>query len=197
MGEYVMTTVTIGGPLASAQAVAALIAAAGRYFGETERLVPEALAVGTSVTFEDLQDFGVTPTLDAFCQEHGLPYLRAWCARDGVFDAGVRHWRPGLTSPAAELPDIGGEPVMTRAALRNAHAAGETLPEILARLDQAVPTTIPPAVPRPDRDRGRQRAGRPLIWHPMVPRPPSGVRGGLRLREGFEVGREPGRPSQG
>jgi hypothetical protein len=61
-----------------------------------------------------------------------------------VFDAGVRHRRPGLTSPAAELADDGGEPVMTLAALRNAHAADEGLPEILARLDQAVSTAVPP-----------------------------------------------------
>ena len=144
MGEYVMTTVIIGGPLKDPQAIAGLIAATSLYYAETERLVREALAEGASVTFEDVQDYGLTPTLDAFCQEHGLSYLRAWCARSGVFDAGVRHWRPGLASPAAELADDGGEPVMTLAALRNAHAAGETLPEILARLEQAVPATIPP-----------------------------------------------------
>ena len=154
MGEYVMTTVTIGGPLKDPQAVAGLIAATGRYYAETERLVREALAEGASVTFEDLQDFGLTPTLDAFCQEHGLSYLRAWCARSGVFDAGVRHWRPGLASPAAELADDGGEPVMTLAALRNAHAAGETLPEILARLDQAAPATIPPLTLAPTEAEG-------------------------------------------
>ncbi|KMO33053.1 hypothetical protein VQ02_22010 [Methylobacterium variabile] len=144
MGEYVMTTVTIGGPLEGAQAVAGLIAATGRYFAEAERLVHEALAEGTSVTFEDLQDFGLTSDLDAYCQKHGLSYLRTWCARSGVFDAGLRHWRPGLASPAAELADDGGEPVMTLAALRNAHEAGEGLPEILARLDQAVSTAVPP-----------------------------------------------------
>lgn len=154
MGEYVMTTVTIGGPLANAQAVDALVAATGRYFGETERLVREALAAGESVTFEDLQDFGLTPTLDAFCQEHGLAYQRAWCARSGVFDAGVRHWRPGLTSPSAELADDGGEPVMTLAALRNAHEAGEGLPEILARLDQAVSTAVPPLSLAPSEAQG-------------------------------------------
>lgn len=61
-----------------------------------------------------------------------------------MFDAGLRHGCPGMNSPAAELADDGGEPVMTLAALRNAHAAGETLPEILARLGQAAPATIPP-----------------------------------------------------
>jgi hypothetical protein len=71
MGEYVMTTMTIGGSMANAQAVDALVAVTGRYFGETERLVREALAAGESVTFEDLQDYGLTPTLDAFCQDTG------------------------------------------------------------------------------------------------------------------------------
>jgi ParB family chromosome partitioning protein len=39
MGEYVMTTVTVGGPLASRDAVAALIAAAVVYFAEADSLV--------------------------------------------------------------------------------------------------------------------------------------------------------------
>lgn len=62
MGECVMTTVTIDGPLENLQAVAGLIAATGRSYAETERLVREALAEGASVTFRDLQDLGLTPT---------------------------------------------------------------------------------------------------------------------------------------
>ena len=61
MGEYVMTTVTIGGPLAGPEAVKALIAAAAAYFAEADTLVREALAEGGSVVFEDEQDFGLTP----------------------------------------------------------------------------------------------------------------------------------------
>ncbi len=106
MGEYVMTTVTIGGPLKDRQAVAGLIAATGRTMPRPSAWCARALAEGASVTFEDLQDFGLTPALDAFCQEHGLSYLRAWCARSGVFDAGVRHWRPGLASRPPSWPTM-------------------------------------------------------------------------------------------
>ncbi len=80
MGEFVMTTVTIGGPLADGEAVAGLAAAVGRYFGEADRLVDEALVGGTRLILEDLQDHGMTPDLDAYCQAHGLTYKRAWCA---------------------------------------------------------------------------------------------------------------------
>ena len=144
MGEYVMTTVTIGGPLSGVDAVAALVEAAGTYFAEADRLVGEALARRMSVTFEHEQDFGLTPSLDAHCREHGLSYQRAWIARPGVFEAGVRHWKPGMGSPVAEAADEGGEPMMTLAALQNCHEAGETLPEILARLAEAQAAAVPP-----------------------------------------------------
>ncbi|MCF4130099.1 hypothetical protein [Methylobacterium sp. SyP6R] len=139
-----MTTVTIGGPLKGSQALSGLIAATGRYFDESERLVRESLAEGRSVTFEDIQDYGLTPDIDRFCQAQGLSYQRAWSARPGVFEAGLRHWRPGLVSPVAEAADDGGEPMMTLPALRNALAAGETLTDLLARLDEAVSAAVPP-----------------------------------------------------
>lgn len=144
MGEYVMTTVTIGGVLQGAEATAGLIAAAGVYFAEADTLVHEALEKGRSVVFEDAQDFGLTPNLDRFCQTHGLSYQRAWIARPGMFEAGVKFWKPGMGGPVEEVADEAGQPVMTLAALRNAHAAGQTLPEILVRLDQAVSTAVPP-----------------------------------------------------
>lgn len=124
MGEYGMTTVTVGGPLPGPEAVAALIAAASVYFAEAGSLVHEALAEGTNVTFEDAQDFGLTPNLDRFCQANGLPYQRAWIARPGVFEAGVKFWKPGMGSPVEEAADDGGEPMITLAALRCCVDAG-------------------------------------------------------------------------
>ncbi|BCM87660.1 hypothetical protein [Methylobacterium indicum] len=144
MGEYVMTTMTIGGVLQGQETIAALIAAAGMYFAEAAPLVNEALTEGRSVAFEDVQDFGLTPNLDRFCQTHGLPYQRAWIARPGMFEAGVKFWKPGMGSPVEEIADEGGQPMMTLAALRNSHDAGETLPAILARLEKAVATAVPP-----------------------------------------------------
>ncbi|SEP49533.1 hypothetical protein SAMN04487843_13122 [Methylobacterium sp. ap11] len=144
MGEFVMTTVTIGGPLVDGEAVAGLAAAVGRYFGEADRLVDEALVGGTRLILEDLQDHGMTPDLDAYCQAHGLTYKRAWCARSGVFEAGLRHWRPGLAYVANEAADDAGEPMITLAALRNAHEAGKTLSDLLARLDEAASSAVPP-----------------------------------------------------
>lgn len=144
MGEYVMTTVTVGGPLAGLEGVAALIAAAGVYFAEADSLVRDAIAAGTSVTFEDAQDYGLTPNLDRFCQTHGLPYQRAWIARPGMFEAGVKFWKPGMASPVEEAADEGGEPMVTLAALRNAHEAGQTLTDVLARLEKARAAAVPP-----------------------------------------------------
>ncbi len=144
MGEIVMTTVTIGGPLRGRDAVAALVEAAEAYFAEAESLVRDAIADDTSVTFEGEQNFGLTPGLDAFCREYGLSYHRAWIARPGVFEAGVKHWKPGMASPVVEAADEGGDPVITLAALRNCNDAGETLPDILARLEKAEAAAVPP-----------------------------------------------------
>jgi hypothetical protein len=144
MGEYVMTTVTIGGSLAGPATVAALIAAAGVFFAEADSLVRDAIAEGTSVTFEDAQDYGLTPGLDTFCRQHGLTYHRAWIARAGVFEAGVKFWRAGMGSPVEEAADDGGEPMITLAALRNGHEAGQTLADVLARLEKARAAAVPP-----------------------------------------------------
>ena len=144
MGEYVMTTVTVGGPLAGRDAVAALIVAAGMYFAEADSLVRDAIADGTSFTFEDAQDYGLTPGLDTVCRQHGLTYHRAWIARAGVFEAGVKFWQPGMASPVEEAADDGGEPMITLAALRNCHEAGQTLADVLARLEKAEAAAVPP-----------------------------------------------------
>ncbi|RVU18461.1 hypothetical protein [Methylobacterium oryzihabitans] len=144
MGEYVMTTVTIGGAMVGPGAVTALVAAASVYFAEADTLVRDALANGTSLTFEDAQDYGLTPGLDAFCRNHGLSYHRAWIARPGVFDAGVKFWQPGMASPVEESADDGGKPMITLAALRNCHEAGETLSDVMARLEKAEASAVPP-----------------------------------------------------
>ena len=46
--------------------------------------------------------------------------------------------------PAADLAVDGGGPEMALASRRKAHPAGEGLPEIRARLDQAGSTAVPP-----------------------------------------------------
>lgn len=144
MAEYVMTTVTIGGPLSGEGAVEALIEAAGAYFSGAGSQVREALTEETAVTFEDDQNYGKTPSLDAFCREHGLSYQRAWISQLGVFEAGLQHWRPEMGEPVEEAADEGGEPMMTLAALRRCEEAGQTLADVVARLDRAVSTAVPP-----------------------------------------------------
>ncbi|MDP4027155.1 hypothetical protein Q8W71_31750 [Methylobacterium sp. NEAU 140] len=144
MGEYVMTTVIIGGPLAGRAGGVALIAAAEAYLVDAGSLVHEALAEVRGVTFEGEQDYGLTPSLDAFCREHGLSYHRAWIARLGLFEAGVKHRSPGLEGPVEEAADEAGEPMITLVALRDGHDAGETLPDLLTRLERAVAAAVPP-----------------------------------------------------
>ncbi|MCY1640577.1 hypothetical protein [Methylorubrum sp. SL192] len=61
-----------------------------------------------------------------------------------MFEAGVKHWKPGMASPVEEAADEGGDPVITLAALRNCNDAGETLPDILARLEKAEAAAVPP-----------------------------------------------------
>lgn len=144
MGEYVMTTVIVGGPLPGPAAVAALIAAACVYFAEADTLVHEALAEGRSVIFEDLQDCGVTPGLDAFCRAQGLSYHGAWVLQVGQFEAGLKYWQPGMVEPVEEAADEAGEPMITLAALRRCVDGGQALETVLARLDAAVSTAVPP-----------------------------------------------------
>ncbi|TNC05949.1 hypothetical protein FF100_35100 [Methylobacterium terricola] len=112
-----------------------------------------------------------------------------------MFEAGIRFWRPGLTAPMSEAADEGGEPIIALAALRNSLKDGLTLAAILARLDEAVSTAVP--LSRLVEDAGSARQAAAWIRRTSIRRPPSGVGGGLRLREGFEVGREPARPHQG
>ncbi|SFG79223.1 hypothetical protein SAMN05192565_11187 [Methylobacterium gossipiicola] len=144
MGEYVMTTVTIGGVLKGQGAVEALIAAATAYFADADLDVRDALTRGTSLTLEALQNFGNTPDLDAFCRTHGLTWHRAWVARVGQFGAGLEYWRPGLERPVEEAADEAGAPMMTWAALRRWHQGGQTLAELIDHLGQADAATVPP-----------------------------------------------------
>lgn len=96
------------------------------------------------MVFEDLQDCGRTPGLDAFCRVHGLSYHAAWVARVGQFEAGLEYWQPGMAEPVEEAADEGGEPMITLAALRRCQDAGKTVSDILARLEQAVADAMPP-----------------------------------------------------
>ncbi|MFJ7440856.1 hypothetical protein ACIQW5_24750 [Methylorubrum thiocyanatum] len=144
MAEYVMTTVTIGGLLRGQGAVEALIEAAAAYFEDAEIGVRDALARGSSITFEALQNFGNTPGLDAFCRAQGLTWHRSWVAQVGQFGAGLEYWRPGLEAPLEEAADEGGAPMMTLAALRRCHQARQTLADLIDRLGQADAATVPP-----------------------------------------------------
>lgn len=146
MGEYVMTTITIGGLLPGEAGAAALIAAATAYYAEADSLVREALAAGRHVDLEDLQDRGQTPDLDAFCRVHGLAYQRAWVSQLGVFEAGLEYWQPGMDRPVEEAADEGGEPMIALAELRRCHRAGETLSGVVARLARAESACVPPLI---------------------------------------------------
>lgn len=134
MGEYVMTTITIGGLLPGEAGATALIAAATAYYAEADTLVREALAAGRHVDLEDLQDHGRTPDLDAFCRANGLAYQRAWVSQIGQFEAGLEYWQPGMDQPVEEAADEGGEPIIALAELRRCHRGGETLTSVVARL---------------------------------------------------------------
>lgn len=146
MGEYVTTTITIGGLLAGETGAAALIAVAQDYYAEADALVREALAAGRHVDLEDLQDRGQTPDLDAFCRAHGLAYQRAWVSQIGQFEAGLEYWQPGMDRPVQEAADEGGEPMIALCELRRCHRAGETLSSIVARLARAESASVPPLI---------------------------------------------------
>ncbi len=154
MGEYVMTTITIGGLLPGEAGAAALIAAATAYYAEADSLVREALAAGRHVDLEDLQDRGQTPDLDAFCRAHGLAHQRAWVSQLGQFEAGLEYWQPGMDRPVEEAADEGGEPMIALAELRRCHRAGETLSGVVARLARAESTAVPPLILVPETGAG-------------------------------------------
>lgn len=154
MGEYVMTTISIGGLLPGEVAAGALIVAAQAYYSEADTLVREALATGRHVDLEDLQDRGQTPDLDAFCRANGLAYQRAWISQIGQFEAGLEYWQPGMDQPVEEAADEGGEPMIALAELRRCHRAGETLSGVVARLARAESAAVPPLILVPEAGAG-------------------------------------------
>lgn len=143
MGEYVMTTISIGGTLTQAT-LTAFVAAAQAYYPDADERIAAALADGTRVTLEAEQNYGNTPDLDAFCRAHGLAYQRAWTSALGVFEAGLEHWRPGLAEPVEEAADEGGDPMMTLAGLRRCLRTRQTLADVVARLSAAHVLAVPP-----------------------------------------------------
>ncbi|MFY9294863.1 MAG: hypothetical protein WAP03_29895 [Methylorubrum rhodinum] len=151
MGEYVMTTVTIGGTVPHDVIETGLVEAVAEHFRTLEdfsdlgELIEEALLEGTSVTFQGECNCGKTDSLDAYCRRHGLSYQRAWTSALGQFEAGLEYWRPGMNQPAEEAADEGGEPVITLRELRAfQRKRGTTLAKLVARMSRASALAVPP-----------------------------------------------------
>lgn len=151
MGEYVMTTVTIGGSVPHDVIETGLVEAVAEHFPALEDYsdlggaIEEALLEGTPVTFQGERNHGRTDSLDAFCRKHGLSYQRAWVSALGQFEAGLEYWTPRMIEPVEEAADEGGEPVIgLRDLLTFQRKRGNTLAKLVARLQRASALSVPP-----------------------------------------------------
>lgn len=150
MGEYVMTTVTVGGTVPHDVIETGLVEAVAEHFRALEdfsdlsELIEDALVEGTSVTFQGGCNFGKADSLDEFCRRHGLSYQRAWVSALGQFEAGLEYWRPGMRTPVEEAADEGGEPIITLRDLKAVQRKRGTLGKVIARLQRASALAVPP-----------------------------------------------------
>lgn len=137
MGEYVWTQIVIGGKATRAVA------------DELETLLSDqfheqAEMVGAHMVASGERNYGNADDVEAFCQEHDLPYVLTWAAAGGCFDSGSHAWRPGMEDAAEFTATEAGDASVTLAELRRDHEAGVTLAEIISRLSVADSDTLPP-----------------------------------------------------
>lgn len=135
MGEYVHTDITIGGTV-SAEVAAELREVLGADFEEISESGARLYASGQC-------NYGNADDTEAFCQEHGLPYVLTW-ASCGAFDSGMHAWRPGMEAAA----DFEGDedPAITLAGLKHDAKAGKSLADIIEALSIGDASTLPPYV---------------------------------------------------
>lgn len=153
MGEYVWTSISIGGKGSHALIVDELPGAVAINFSgdgcgaSIDEVIAGALANRTSATFQGECNFGQAEELTAFCRENGLAYHLSYAAVSGQFDAGLEYWAPGMAAPETESASDDGEPMANLSWLQDQAKAGKTLADVLAALQPADVSNVPALEP--------------------------------------------------
>lgn len=155
MGEYVWTTVEIGGPITK-QNLAKL---------DELAFVDPVLVGKEPVLFEGEVNYGNPEEVRDFCREHGLTYRITWACQPGQFDAGIQYWAPGMEKEREIGCDDNGDPVLSLKELKALQKAGATLAAVISAMELlALPipplTLLKPAPRLKLAPRGRQRKPR-------------------------------------
>lgn len=160
MGEYVCTTMVIGGRVTRAT-LEALAEQADDAFGGVELDdVLCAVRNGSRLVVDGERNYGNADEMEAFCIKHELAYHLSWCAAPGALGAGAHYWRPGMAEPIDATMDDDGHPVLNAVELRRYITDGKTLDDAIADLVAADSDATPILEERAETD--EERAAREL-----------------------------------
>jgi hypothetical protein len=146
MGEYVWTSIVIGGKLS--RKVADKLAAFEEEF-EDSGDVADAIEQKQAVCFQGEVNFGNPDKLLTFCRAHKLAYNSSWAAKCGAFGSGMEYWFPDMKEPVQVDADDDSRPVITIRELQVELEVGTTLAEVVARFELADHKKIPPLELKP------------------------------------------------
>ena len=141
MGEYVWTSVVIGGKLS--RRTADKLAEFEEEF-EDSGDVADAIKQKYAVCFQGLVNFGNPNELLTFCRKHKLAYNSTWAAQCGAFGSGMEYWFPDMKEPVQVDADDDGRAVVTIRALQDKLKEGRTLADVIAQYERADSQKIPP-----------------------------------------------------
>lgn len=143
MGEYVWTTVEIGGKVKAGQipAFEELL----RYYTWHDQPdgVGDIEIDGDALVLQGERNFGSIEDIEPDLQELGLSYRVTWAAQPGCFGSGTLYWRPGMEKPQEWGADDDGNTTVSFRELEDYAAGGLSLEDVIAKLKPAV-EAIPP-----------------------------------------------------
>jgi hypothetical protein len=162
MGEYVWTSIVIGGKLS--RRTADKLAEFEQEF-EDSGDVKDAIKQSYAVCFQGEVNFGNPDELLTFCRVHKLAYNSSWAAKCGAFGSGMEYWFPDMEEPVQVDADEDCRAVITIRDLQNELKAGKTLAEVVGQFERADHRKIPPLELRV-RESGKRKKPVKLIAPP-------------------------------
>ena len=114
MGEYVWTSIVIGGKLSrkTADKLAEFEEEFEEEF-EDSGDVADAIKQKYAVCFQGEVNYGNPEELIDFCQKHKLAYNVCWAAKCGAFGSGMIYWFPDMKEPVEVDADEDSRAVIT------------------------------------------------------------------------------------
>jgi len=150
MGEYVWTSIVIGGKLSrkTADKLAEFEEEFEEEF-EDSGDVKDAIKQKYAVCVQGEVNFGNPKELVEFCTKHKLAYNVCWAAKCGAFGSGMIYWFPDMKEPVEVDADEDCRAVITIRDLQGELKEGKTLAEVVARFDRGDHKKIPPLELKP------------------------------------------------